>query len=268
MADSGFTAYRRALRDTYPGWWAAWPLTQRARVGDVRELHDSGSVTAGTLCDRGIEAKSGPPGAQEDLLYDAGGTAAVRFKAAGTAAQGFSIPVADAGALVEFHAEHSALVVYTGLEQTGLADVSQLARTLVRRLWRGDWEAELLAVTEVISARAGTVVTAQRAGAAVELRLTGTLGAGSVQLADLAGRVSFEVSRNVGLTVTGTDLTPCHRVVRVRRTWLKRVKKEYGAPQPGRGLATGPVPSVLLEEARDDAMAVLEPVPAGPEAAA
>ncbi|MHC3471423.1 hypothetical protein ACYF6T_22400 [Streptomyces sp. 7R007] len=261
MADSGFEAYRRALHDAYRGWWVTWPLTQKVRVGDVRALYDDGSVAAGTLADQGIDAPQGPPGAHGDLVYDAGGTASVRFKAAGAAAQGFSsVTQADAGALVEFHAEHSALVVYTGLEQRGVADVPRLARALVRRLWQGAWDPALLAVTEVIGAGAGTALTAERMGASAELRLTAGLGAGPLQLADLAGRVSFGASRHVGLTVTGTDLTPCYRVVRVRETWLHRVRTEYGPPQPGRGLDAGAVPPVLLEEAGDDAEAVLEQV--------
>jgi hypothetical protein len=261
MADSGFEAYRRALHDAYRGWWLTWPLTQRVRVGDVREVYDKGSVAAGTLADRGIDAPAGPPGAKGDLVYDAGGTASVRFKAAGALAQGFSsITAAEAGALVEFHAEHSALVVYTGLEQHGLADVSGLAHALVRRLWHDRWDPGLLAVTDVITARAGTALTAERADATAELRLGGALGPGPVQLADLAGRVSFGMSRHVGLNVSGTDLTPCYRVVRVRETWLKRVRTEYGPPQPGRGLDAGGVPPILLEEARDDVEAVLERV--------
>jgi IS605 OrfB family transposase len=71
MADSGFEAYRRALHDAYRGWWLTWPLTQRVRVGDVREVYDRGSVAAGTLADRGIDAPAGPPGARGDLVLRA-----------------------------------------------------------------------------------------------------------------------------------------------------------------------------------------------------
>jgi hypothetical protein len=261
MAHDSYEAYRKALSDVYRGWWIAWPLTEKVRVGDVRSLHSSGSVTAGSLADRGIEAKPSPAGAPGDIAYDAGGTVSVRFKAAGAAAQGFlSVPVAEAGALVEFRDEHSALIVYTGLEQAGLEDVAQLAGSLVRRIWRGDWDPALLVVTDVISARAGTVLTADRAGATAELRIQGAVGPGPLQLVDVAGRVAFSASSHLGLNWTGTDLTPCYRVVRVRRTWLNRVREEYGPPQPGRGLAVGPVPPVLLEEARDKAGAVVEQV--------
>ncbi|MFF3490344.1 hypothetical protein ACFYWS_03250 [Streptomyces sp. NPDC002795] len=261
MAKGSFEAYRKALSDVYRGWWLAWPLTERVEVGEVRKLHRGGSVAAGSLADRGIEAKPGPAGAPGDITYDAGGTVAVRFKAAGVAAQGFSsVAAAEAGALVEFRDERSALIVYTGLDQSGLADLAELAGSLVRRLWRGDWDPDLLVVSDVIAARAGTVLIAERAGASAELRLAGAVGPGPLQLVDLAGRAAFSASSRLGLNWTGTDLTPCYRVLRVRRTWLKRVREEYGTPQPGRGLAAGPVPPLLLDEARDEAEAVVEHV--------
>ncbi|WP_425825662.1 hypothetical protein [Streptomyces fractus] len=261
MAKGSFEAYRKALSDVYRGWWLAWPLTERVEVGEVRKVHRGGSITAGSLTDRDIEAKPAPAGAPGDITYDAGGTVAVRFKAAGVAAQGFSsVAAAEAGALVEFRDEHSALIVYTGLDQSGLENLAELADALVRRLWRGDWDPDLLVVTDVIAARAGTVLIADQAGASAELRLEGAVGPGPSQLVDLAGRAAFSASSRLGLTWTGTDLTPCYRVVRVRRTWLKRVREEYGTPQPGRGLAAGPVPPILLDEARDEAEAVVEHV--------
>ncbi|WP_369212263.1 hypothetical protein [Streptomyces flavofungini] len=264
MADGAYDSYREAMGDVYGGWWLAWPLTQRIRVKDVRALHREGSVAAGTLGDRGIDVKTAFMGAHADLAYDAAGTVAVRFKAAGAAAQGFtSVPAAEAGARVEFHAGKSALIVYTGLEQTGLDDVARLAQELVRRLWLGRWDAALFAVTDVISARSGTVLTAEQAGASAELHIQSPAGPGPLQLLDLAAGVAFGASSRVGLNWTGTDLTPCYRGVRIRRTWLRRVKEEYGTPQPGRGLAAGPVPPVLLDEAGDETWSVVERV--GPE---
>lgn len=261
MAKGSYEAYRKALGDVYRGWWLAWPLTERVAVGEVRKWHRRGSVPAGSLAERGIEAKRGPAGAPGDITYDAGGTVAVRFKAAGAAAQGFSsVAAAEAGALVEFRDEHSALIVYTGLEQSGLADLAALADSLVRRLWRGDWDPDLLVVSDVVAARAGTVLIADQKGASAELRLEGAVGPGPLQLVDLAGRAAFSASSRLGLNWTGTDLTPCYRVLRIRRTWLKRVREEYGTPQPGRGLAAGPVPPVLLDEAHDETAAVVEHV--------
>ncbi|MEU7577926.1 hypothetical protein AB0B50_10025 [Streptomyces sp. NPDC041068] len=265
MAKGAYKAYRKALADVYGGWWCAWPLTQKVHVGDVRALHDGGSVPAGTLAGRGIEAKSGPTGAPGDIAYDAEGTVDVRFKAAGAAAQGFaSLAAADAGALVEFRAGHSALVVYTGMRQNGVEDVAQLAQELIRRCWLGEWDSALFAVTEVISARAGTVLTAEKSGASAELKIQGEAGPGPLNLVDLAGRVAFHTASSVGLRWTGTDLTPCYRGVRIRTSWWRdEVVAEYGTTQPGRGLSADPVPELLLEQARDQVWSVVERV--GPD---
>ncbi|MCF3124174.1 hypothetical protein IPZ68_31360 [Streptomyces arenae] len=262
MAKGAYAAYRKALSDVYGGWWVTWPLTQKVHVGDVRALHDGGTVTAGTLAERKIEAKPGRTGAPGDILYDAGGSVGVAFKAAGAAAQGFSaLAAADAGARVDFTAEHSALVIYTGLAQDGLNDVAQLAQELVQRCWHGEWDTALFAVTEVISARAGTVLTAERKGASAELRIQADVGPGPLNLADLAGSVSFSAASRLGLKWSGTDLTPVYRGVRISRSWWRReVEAEYGTTQPGRGLAADPVPDLLLEQARDDVWSVVEHV--------
>ncbi|NGN65803.1 hypothetical protein G5C51_18120 [Streptomyces sp. A7024] len=263
MTDGAYTAYRGALRDVFAGWWVAWPLSQTVRVGEVRRLHGGGSVTAGELGKWGVEVAERTTGAPGDVTYDAGGSVSVQFKAVGGTVPGIATLLpADAGALVEFKDERSALIVYSGLRQRGLPDVAGLTDGLVRKMWRGEWDPALLVVTDVIHARAGTVLTSERDGAVAELRMTAG-GAGPLQLIDLAGRVTFSRASHLGLNWTGTDITPVYRVLRVRKGWWRGFKAEYGTPQPGRGAAAEPVPELLLDEAREDPGTVLEQLDGG-----
>ncbi|WP_419997986.1 hypothetical protein [Streptomyces boninensis] len=271
MSDGAYEAYRAALRDVFAGWWLAWPPSQTVSVGEVRKLHSKGAATAGDLGKWGIAVAAATGGAPGDVTYDAGGSVSVRFKAAGSALPGIdTLQLAEAGALVEFKNERSALVVYSGLEQHGLPDVAGLADGLIRRIWRGEWDPGLLVVTDVIQARAGTAITSQQAGAAAELRMTAG-GGGPLRLIDLAGSVAFSRASHLGLNWSGTDVTPVYKVLRIRKRWWRGFKAEYGTPQPGRGAAAEPVPQLLLEEAREDPGAVVEQVDGGeqppPEAA-
>ncbi|MFF7309172.1 hypothetical protein [Streptomyces sp. NPDC008137] len=259
MKDS-YQLYRRAVDDVWKGWWVAWPLSRRVEVGDVLENADGSVRAAGTLENRGIPVtmRHGTP--HNDYAYDTQGSASVVFKTAGVAADGFTaLAAADFGAKVSFEKGNAALIVYRGLTETGVDDVRDLAAALVRRVWR-DWDENLLAVTDVVSAASGTVLTAAESGAVAELRLQAGAGQAQTVLTDLAGRAAVAGRHRLGLEWTGAESTPFFRVVRLRKGWFGRVRKDYGPRQPGRGGAPVPVPPVLVEEAWEEPEAVLETV--------
>ncbi|QKZ17631.1 hypothetical protein [Streptomyces chartreusis] len=255
-----YELYRRAVDDVWKGWWVCWPLSRRVEVGQVLENVDGMVRTAGTLTERGIPFAPHPGTPHNNYTYDTQGSASLQFKAAGVAMDGLAaLAVADFGARVTFEKGNSALIVYRGLTETGVADVRALAAALVQRGW-DDWDDTLLAVTDVVAADSGIVLTAAESGASVELRLQANAGQAQLGLADLAGQTSVAWRRRLGLEWLGTDTTPFFRVVRLRKTWFGKVEKDYGPRQPGRGAAPVPVPPVLLEEAYDDPASVLETV--------
>ncbi|GGV60638.1 hypothetical protein [Streptomyces massasporeus] len=259
MKDS-YELYRHAVDDVWKGWWVCWPLSGRVEVGQVLENVDGKVRTAGTLGERGIPFVPRPGTPHNDYTYDTQGSVSLQFKAAGVAMDGLAaLAVADFGARVTFEKGNSALIVYRGLTETGVADVRALAAALVQRGW-DDWDDTLLAVTDVVAADSGIVLTAAESGASVELRLQAGAGQAQLGLADLAGRTSVAWRRRLGLKWLGTDTAPFFRVVRLRKTWFGKVEKDYGPRQPGRGAAPVPVPPVLLEEAYDDPASVLETV--------
>jgi hypothetical protein len=256
-----YDSYKAAMKDPWKGWWVAWPPTQRVCLGDVFDTSDGNLRRAGDLVGRaiGFDSVAGTPAAS--FTYDSEGSVSTKFKLAGSVPQGFSaLTEMDAGALVEFTGEASVLVLYDGLTQEGFSDIRSVAADLARLYWAGRWDTGLVAVSDVVAAAAGTVLTAERRGASAELRVTASAAAGPVSLIDLAGNVSVARSTSVGMHWAGPDVTPFYRVVRLRKTWLAGIKTAYGSRQPGRGAAPGPVPPLVIDEARDDPAAVLESV--------
>ncbi|GAA1026273.1 hypothetical protein GCM10009557_03400 [Virgisporangium ochraceum] len=156
-------------------------------------------------------------------------------------------------------------MVFHGLTQTGVSDTVGLAGALVRRYWAGGWDDGLLAVTDVVAARSGTVLAAARHGASAELRVSATLGA-PLRLADLATDAAVVRRSFLGLEWVGRDVTPFYRVVRLRKSWLGRLREDYGPRAPGRGAAPVPVPPLLLEQAHDDPDLVVETMSAAEQA--
>ncbi|MYU21817.1 hypothetical protein [Streptomyces sp. SID8352] len=262
MSDE-YGVYRDAIRGTWQDWWVAWPLSRRIALGDVLHGVRWRIRPAGTLTDRGVPFTARPGTPHNDYTYDAQGSATVRFKAVGTAAAGFSaLADADAGALVTFRSTHGVLVVFQGLTETGVSDEPALAAELVRLGWE-KWDDSYYAVSQVVTADTGAVLSAAGTDASAELRLRAAAGPAPVGLADLRGGVTLARASALGLKWTGLEPTPFFRVIRLRRDWLRRVGSDYGPPQPGRGAAPVPVPPLLLEEAWDDPAAVVEHAPAG-----
>ena len=254
-----YDSYKAAMKDPWKGWWIAWPLSQLVCVGDVFDIRSGKQRAAGNLASRGIRFEAGPGAAPGSFTYDSNGSVSIRFKSAGSIPQGFSaLAEMDAGALVEFKGATSVLVVYDGLAQEGFSDTCSVAADLARLYWDGRWDTRLVAVSDVITVVAGTVLAAAQRGASAELRATASAAAGPVNLIDIAGSVAFARSANVGLQWAGSGVTPFYRVVRLRKTWLARIKTSYGPRQPTRGAAPDPVPPIVLDEARDDPAAVLE----------
>ncbi|MFB7372004.1 hypothetical protein ACFC0D_19415 [Streptomyces sp. NPDC056222] len=254
-----YDLYRDAMSDPWRGWWVTWPLSRQVRLGSVYDVQDGAVRTAGSLAKRGISLareRGAPPAA---FTYDSNGAVTVRFKAAGSSPDGFAaLAVADAGALVEFQRNNATLVVYQGLSQLGTADVKSLAGELVNQWWNGSWTATMLAVTEVVSATSGTVLSAAGSGAAAELKLSATAGPGGpAALGDVALGASVMRSNALGIKWTGSDVTPFYHVIKLKESWWGRVSADYGPRQPGRGAQPGKVPPVLVEEAQDDPHAVL-----------
>lgn len=259
MSDS-YTVYRNAVRGGWADWWLTWPLVERVAVGDV--LHNVGGQVraAGALSDRGVNFSLRPGVPRKDYLHDAQGTVSVRFKTAGVAMDGFTaLAVADLGAAVEFTKSKSALVVYTGLAESGVADHPALAAELVRLSW-DTWDDSLLAVSQVVTAQSGILMTSAASMASAEVRLHAGAGQAQLGLADLAAKASILRAEGLSERWTGGKCTPFFRVVRLRKRWFRDAEADYAPRQPGRGAGPVPVPPVLLEEALDDPDAVLETV--------
>ncbi|AUY52680.1 hypothetical protein [Streptomyces sp. CB01881] len=256
----GYDVYRAAMSgDHWWDWWVNWPLSNRIRLGDVYEVQGNALRRAGDLAGRGITftTEDGTPPAT--YAYDSQGSVAVTFKASGKSPAALSaLTKADAGAAVEFRRDRTAFVAFQGISQTDVADVRALAKTLTEGWVNKSWDESLRAVTSVLSVAAGTVLTAAAAGASAELRLSGAVGAGGpTEVLDLAVGASVVRRNALGAEWTGPELTPFYQVVRLRETWLGKLKADFGPPQPGRGAFASALPPIVVEEIRDDPDAVL-----------
>ncbi|CAO5151765.1 conserved hypothetical protein [Frankia sp. AiPs1] len=251
--------YCAALAREWPGWWVTWPLLRPVALGDAFLAGPQTLVRAGALPAHGIDPGAIRSSRRSDFLFDADGNISLRFKAAGTAVEGSTLSVGDAGARVSFSRGNSALVSFTDLSLQEYLDAPAVARALAARYWAGSWEIGQVAVTAVTTARRAAVLLAHDGQAEAEVRLSAKPGAGGLTLAGLSGGIDATDRRNMALIWSGRMVTPVFQVVGLRRRWRERIDQVYDPRQPGGfGAHPRPVPELVLADATAEPFEVIE----------
>ncbi len=222
------TSYVQGIHQKF-NFYAAWPVNQPRKLGDVGRLSGGQFQRLTSLADLGVSfvPRSGPPGT--DLSHTSGSSVEVQLKAEGQPLPGASINLAKAGAAVEFSASgafvfQAVTPAVTEIEnQVRLAeDILNLFRdqTTGKRKWQEDW----CVVTELLSADKVTVLISNSKSSRVELEASGTLPAGPAPLASAgAGLKVVSQKGDVTSVLAETSLTPMFRVSRVRRSVLDKL---------------------------------------------
>src|SRR5215467_8123656 len=119
MADV-YRVFVHALQNLWgPGYWVAWPPSQKLSLGDVGVIERGLFTPTDELSRLGVDVQAEAGSSRASLSYDSGGTASLTFKATGDAPTGFQgLARADAGALVRFGTENGVLCVYDDLRET------------------------------------------------------------------------------------------------------------------------------------------------------
>ena len=256
MADV-YRVFVRALQNLWgPGYWVAWPPSQRLSLGDVGVIEKGLFVRTEGLAELGVDVSAEAGSARASLTYDSGGTASVTFKASGDSPTGFQgLAQADAGALVQFGTANGVLCVYDDLRETRVQRLEPLTATLIEWFWAGRWREDHAVVTHLVSARSATILVGAASGAQAELRASATAGGGPATLGQLGANMSVARRQHIGFELVGSGLTPFFRLLRLRRTFMGRITTQHGR---GAGPAQRPVPVEVMEEALESPASVFE----------
>lgn len=138
------------------------------------------------------------------------------------------VNVGEAGRKVSvgFGKNNSYLIQLAGCEAVQGLDLEKLADAM-RDAWIDQlWEEELVVITEVVSARTGSVLVSASSGAALNLDLAGPGDAAVPVLADFAANMTVTRQSGSITSVLGErGLTPLFKAMRLQRRW-------WGQPRP------------------------------------
>ncbi len=232
-----------------------WPLSKLIEVGDIFVATPDKLVRAGALT-TGFATRVGA--SIPSFEHDSNGDVEIAFGPAAGAVD------ARVQAEIRFKRGDAMLVAYDGLTQLDVADAAEIAQTLLRQWSAGGWSLDRVVVTSVVTAAAGVLVSgASESGGSVRLNARVGAGAGPFTVVDLA--MKFELDRSTARNDSWTveACTPMYQVVRLKRTFLRKVEEDFGMKQGGRGAFPTDVPPALISYVGDHPERVIETLPPG-----
>lgn len=225
--------YTRELFDKF-SYLAAWLPGVPLRLGDVGVVRDGHFQRVSSLENLGFTFAVRPDHAALQLDYASRGAVSVTFKAAGAVPPpGSVLARASAGVVIRMSRENSVLFQVLGASFPSIDDQLGLEHEIRRRHAAGEWDTDHLVVTELVQARAATILIASSSDARVELSARGNLNAGSISVADLDA--GFEIAHLRGMhtrIVASQGLTPLFRAKRLRNRLLAGPVFRGGDPGP------------------------------------
>jgi hypothetical protein len=225
--------YTRELFDKF-SYLAAWLPGVPLRVGDVGVVRDGLFQRVSSLESLGFAFAVRQDHADARLDYASRGAVSVSFKAAGAIPPvGSVLARASAGVVIRMNRENAVLFQVLGASFPSMEDQVALEHEVRRRHAAGEWITEHLVVTEVVQARAATILIASSSDARIELSARGSLDTGGVSIADLDAGFKIAHLRGMHTRIVASDgLTPLFRAKRLRSRLFAGPVFRGGEPEP------------------------------------
>src|SRR5262245_37804738 len=192
------------------GYMATWTPGVPIELGDVGVVRDNvfTRVTSLRSLDIPVEVRSDPT--EESIDYSSSGSVSLTFKAAGQApAAGSALVQAEAGLVIEFTRDGAVVFKAAGCVTPSIEDVEALKKQVLARYREGRWNKDWAVVTEVVRARAATILLSERRGARVEISARGKVDAGAIDLTNVDIGLTVVSKRDMETTlISQGGLTP------------------------------------------------------------
>lgn len=223
--------YAREMKDN-TNYLPTWLPNVRVAPGDVGRITDFQFTPLGNLDQLGVPFHAEDGNAPSDFEYYSAGSVSMMLKLAGEAPfTGSVLKQAEAGVTVTFGRENAIAFRCSDCTSARITDQLSLGKQVLTLHGRGEWPADLVVVTEVVSAGSATVLISSAVDASVDLRAGGTVGAAQINLA--AVDAGFQVVRtsNMGIQIVAeTGLTPLIRTSGLRARLFRPKVFRGGGP--------------------------------------
>jgi hypothetical protein len=205
------------------GYRATWDPNRSFKIGQVGKLNKDGSFTVySSLEKEGIPIEVDTSTADIEMDYTSHDSVGISFKASGKApAVGSAFTTADAGIRFEFKSERS-IVFQTSKQKTHqLVNVGEIEQHVVKKYKDGNWDKDLLIISQLVEAGTATIIIANSSNAELELNAKAGIGTGQLKLTDASLGLSTVSEKGSTIKyIAESGLTPLYTLMGIRHPWL------------------------------------------------
>jgi hypothetical protein len=222
------------------GYLATWLPTSALELGDLVTANDGGLARIGHIRDHGLSFIPRPGPGRAVYEYASSGAVSISVKLAGQIMTGSSLGDAEVGFVVKFSRANAIVFEAAGCSSTTMADLASLGRSIEKRYAAGKWDRDWMLVTEIVNAKAATIIISSSQSAQADLKASGEIGTGGIRLSDVAAKLEAKHTVDIGLKIiASTPLTPLYRASGIKRSWLGggKFRLRSGEPQAGESTA-------------------------------
>lgn len=206
-----YEQYSEELRSEFD-YLSTWLPNTHIELGDVGQLRRDRFDRLTSLADLGVRFEVRDRERGVDLDYSSAASVGVSVKA------GADAVVASALITVSFSRDHGMVFQARSCQVTEIVDRNALGARVVEMAQAGQWPANQVVVTEVISTGPAVVLVSQQRDASIDLAADAIGVAGPLPLASASAGLKVISARNIGVKVIAPEgLTPLFRASGLRR---------------------------------------------------
>jgi hypothetical protein len=213
-----YEQYTRDVREAL-NYLATWLPNVHMSLGDVGRLRRDRFDRRSSLEQLGLPFEARPSAKPIDLQYTSGADVKISFNASAAAANaGDILGPGSASITVEFSRANSVVFIATRCRVAHISDRDRVAHEILSRYRSGDWPADQVVVTELVTVDSATILISNSANARIDLTADSAIAPMTMSLADASSGLRATHSEGIATQIVANKgLTPLFLASGVRR---------------------------------------------------
>lgn len=211
--------YLKSLYKKTHGYRPTWLPTKPIQIGDVGILENNVFDKVSTLKKYGIffEAQTSENDAAIDFSSERGITLVTKLEGK-VDPKAINLGEADAGFIIEFNHKNGFIFRLNGSRTSIISNLGRVKEEVLKRFKEGEWDKDLVIISELIEAKSATILVSGQAGNKVELKAQGNLNVSTMDIADACLNLRLESGQALAATILGQEgITPLYRAIGVKQ---------------------------------------------------
>jgi hypothetical protein len=225
--------YLKSLYKKTHGYRPTWLPSIPLQVGDVGILENDVFIKESTLKEYGLffEVVTSENDATIDFSSERGITLTTKLEGK-VEPRAINLGKADAGFIIEFNHENGFIFRLNGSRTSVISNLGRVKKEVLHRFNKGQWDKNLVIISELIEAKSATILLSGQAGSKVELKAQGNLNVSTMDIADASLNLRLESGQALAATILGQEgITPLYRAIGVKQPWFS--EPLVGGREPG-----------------------------------